>query len=109
MLFVQYHLLFIAFFIVRCMAFSIINANNVFAILASSIGFTVILHDWVIFCIKTISRLFLANKGCMPVVLTVRILISRLCFFEISRMAGNFSNEEFTFKRLLVYFFIIER
>jgi hypothetical protein len=81
MLFLQYDLPFVAFFIVRCMASSAINVCNVFVILTSFTGSTVILHGWVIFCTKTISRLFLANKGCMPVVLTVRILISRLRFF----------------------------
>jgi hypothetical protein len=49
-----------------------------------------------IFCTKITSRLFMANKGCMIIVLTVRTLISRLRFFEISRMAGNFTNEKFT-------------
>jgi hypothetical protein len=38
----------------------------------------------------------MANRGRMPVVLTVRILVSRLRFFEISRMVGNFINEKFT-------------
>jgi hypothetical protein len=109
MLFLQYDLLFVTFFIVRCMAFSTINACNVFATLTSSIGFIVMLHDWVIFYIKIISRLFLANKGCMAVVLIVRILINRLRFFKLSRIAGNSTNEEFTPKRLLVYFFIVEQ
>jgi hypothetical protein len=109
MLFLQYDLLFVAFFIVRCMAFSAINACNVFATLTNSTGFTVILHGWVIFYIKITSRLFLAKKGCMAVVLTVCILINRLRFFKLSRMAGNSTNEEFTPERLLVHFFIIER
>jgi hypothetical protein len=38
----------------------------------------------------------MTNKGRMPVILTVRILVSRLRFFKISRMAGNFTNEKFT-------------
>jgi hypothetical protein len=109
MLFLQYDLSFVIFFIVRCMAFNAINACNVFATLTSFTDSTVILHDWVIFCTKTISRLFLANKGYMPVVLTVRTLIIRFRFFEISRIAGNFSNEKFTPKRSLIHFFIIER
>jgi hypothetical protein len=109
MLFLQHDLLFVAFFIVRCMAFSAINACNVFATLTGSTGSTVMLHGWVIFCIKTTSRLFLANKGCMAVVLTVRTLISRLRFFELFRMVGNFTNEEFILERLLVHFFIVER
>jgi hypothetical protein len=67
------------------------------------------LYGWMIFCTKTISRLFMANKDCMAIVLTVRILISRLRFFEISRMVGNFINEKFTSERLLMYFFIVER
>jgi hypothetical protein len=45
----------------------------------------------------------------MPVVLTVRTPVSRLGFFEISRMARNFINEKFTPERLLMHFFIIER
>jgi hypothetical protein len=77
------------------MIFSTINAYNVFVTLTSSTGSTVILYGWVIFCIKITSRLFLANKGCMAIILTVRILINRLRFFEISRMTGNFINEEF--------------
>ena len=67
------------------------------------------LHGWVIFCIKITSRLFLVNKGCMAVVLTVRILISKLRFFKLSRITGNSTNEEFTPERPLIYFFIIER
>jgi hypothetical protein len=109
MLFLQYDLPFVAFFIVRCMASSTIDACNVFATLTSFTGFTVILHGWVIFYIKTTSRLFLANKGCMAVVLTVRTPISRLRFFELSRVAGNSTNEEFTPERPLVHFFIVER
>jgi hypothetical protein len=96
MLFLQYDLPFVAFFVVRCMAFSIIDIYNVFATVTSSVSFTVILHDWMIFCTKTISRLFMANKGYITIVLTVRTLISRLRFFKISRMAGNFTNEKFT-------------
>jgi hypothetical protein len=91
------------------MAFNAINACNVFVIFTSFTSFTVILHGWVIFCIKIIFRLFLANKGYMAVVLTVRILISRFRFFELSRIVGNFINEEFTPERPLVHFFIIER
>jgi hypothetical protein len=109
MLFLQYDLPFVAFFVVRCMAFSIIDTYNVFATVTSSVGFTVMLYDWMIFCTKIISRLFMVNKGCMTVMLTVRILINRLRFFEISRMVGNSINEEFTFKRLLMHFLIIER
>jgi hypothetical protein len=91
------------------MAFSIINTCNVFATVTSSAGPTVILYGWMIFCIKTISRLFMANKGCMAVILTVYILISMLRFFEISRIAGNSINEKFTPERLLMYFLIVER
>jgi hypothetical protein len=109
MLFLQYDLLFVAFFVVRCMASSIINIYNVFATVTSSTGFIVILHGWMIFCIKTISRLFMANKGYITVVLTVRILINRLRFFKISRMARNFTNEKFTPKRPLMHFLIVER
>jgi hypothetical protein len=109
MLFLQYDLLFVAFFIVRNMAFSIINTCNVFATVTSSAGSTVILHGWMIFCTKTISRLFMANKGCIAIVLTVRTLINRLRFFKISRMAGNSINEKFIPERPLIYFFIVER
>jgi hypothetical protein len=66
------------------------------------------LHGWVIFYIKTISRLFIANKGCMAVMLTVRILISRFRFFKISRMVRNFINEKFIPERPLMHFFIVE-
>jgi hypothetical protein len=62
-----------------------------------------------IFCIKTISRLFMANKGCITIVLTVRTLINKFRFFEISRMTGNFTNEKFISERPLMHFFIIER
>jgi hypothetical protein len=109
MLFLQYDLPFVAFFVVRCMAFSTIDTCNVFATVTSSIGSTVMLHGWMIFCTKITFRLFMANKGCMTVVLTVRILISRLRFFEISRMAGNFTNEKFTLERPLMHFLIVER
>jgi hypothetical protein len=51
----------------------------------------------------------MANKGCMAVVLIVYISISRLRFFEISRMAGNFINEKFIPERPLMHFLIIER
>jgi hypothetical protein len=45
----------------------------------------------------------------MTVMLTVRTLINRLRFFEISRMAGNFTNEKFTPERPLMHFLIVER
>jgi hypothetical protein len=45
----------------------------------------------------------------MTVVLVVRILINRFRFFKLSRMIGNFINEKFVSKRLLMYFLIIER
>jgi hypothetical protein len=109
MLFLQYDLPFVVFFIVRSMAFSIIDTCNVFATVTSFAGFTVMLYNWMIFCTKTISRLFMVNKGCMAIVLTVRTPINRLRFFEISRMAGNFTNEKFTPERLLMHFFIVER
>jgi hypothetical protein len=51
----------------------------------------------------------MANRDRMPVMLTVRILVNRLRFFKISRMAGNSTNEKFTPKRPLMHFFIIER
>jgi hypothetical protein len=51
----------------------------------------------------------MANKDCMTIVLTVRTLINRLRFFEISRMAGNSANEKFTPERLLMHFFIVEQ
>jgi hypothetical protein len=108
-LFLQYDLPFVAFFIVRCMASSAINVNDVFATLPRSTGSTVMLHGWMIFCTKATSRLFLANKACMAVMLTVRIPISRLRFFEISRMAGDFTNEKFTPERPLMHFLIVER
>jgi hypothetical protein len=53
--------------------------------------------------------LFIANKGYMAIVLTVRTLINKFRFFEISRMAGNSINEKFTPERPLMHFFIIER
>jgi hypothetical protein len=109
MLFLQYDLPFVAFFVVRCMTFSTIDICNVFATVTSFIGSTVMLHGWMIFCIKTTSRLFMVNKGCMTVVLTVRILINRFRFFEISRMAGNSINEKFTLERPLMHFLIVER
>jgi hypothetical protein len=109
MLFLQYDLPFVTFFIVRCIIFNAINACNVFATFTSSTDSTVILHGWVIFYTKTISRLFLANKDCMAVVLIVRTPINRLRFFKLSRIAGNSTNEKFTPKRLLVHFFIVER
>jgi hypothetical protein len=109
MLFLQYDLPFVAFFVVRCMAFSTIDTYNVFATVTSSAGPTVILHGWMIFCIKTTSRLFMANKDCIAVMLTIHTPISRLRFFKISRMAGNSTNEKFTSKRLLMHFLIVER
>jgi hypothetical protein len=109
MLFLQNDLLFVAFFIVRCMASSTIDACNVFATLTSSTGSTVMLHGWMIFRTETIPRLFIAYKGCMTVVLAVRTLISRLRFFEFSRMAGNSINEKFVSERLLMHFLIVER
>jgi hypothetical protein len=45
----------------------------------------------------------------MAVVLTVRILINRLRFFEFSRMIGNFINKNFAPERLLMHFLIVER
>jgi hypothetical protein len=91
------------------MAFSIIDICNVFAIVTSSAGSIIMLHGWIIFCTKITSRLFMANKGCMAVVLTVYISINRLRFFKIFRMAGNSTNEKFIFKRLLMHFLIVER
>jgi hypothetical protein len=109
MLFLQYDLPFVIFFIVRYIAFSTIDTCNVFAIVTSFAGSTVMLYDWMIFCTKTTSRLFMANKDCMAVVLTVHTPISRFRFFEISRIAGNSTNEKFTPERLLIYFLIVER
>jgi hypothetical protein len=109
MLFLQNDLPFIAFLIVRCMAFSTIDACNVFAILTSSTGSTVMLYGWMIFRTKTTPRLLIAYKGCMTVVLAIRTLISRLRFFELSRMAGNFINEKFAPERPLMHFLIVER
>jgi hypothetical protein len=91
------------------MTFNTIDIYNVFATVTSFTNFTVILYDWMIFCIKPTSRLFMANKDCMAIVLIVRIPINRFRFFEISRMAENSINEKFTPKRLLMHFFIIER
>jgi hypothetical protein len=108
MLFLQYDLPFVIFLIVRCMIFNIINVNDVFATLPSFTGSTIILYNWMIFCTKTISRPFLVNKGCMAVLLTIRILISRLRFFEISRIVRDFINKKFTPERPLMHFFIIE-
>ena len=109
MLFLQYDLPFIIFFIVRYMTSSIINAYNVFATLTSFTGFTVMLYGWMIFCIKTTPRLFIAYKGCMTVMLAIRTLINRLRFFKLSRMVGNSTNEKFAPKRLLIHFLIVER
>jgi hypothetical protein len=91
------------------MIFSIIDICNVFATVTSSAGPIIILYDWMIFYTKITSRLFMANKGCMAVVLTVYILISKFRFFKIFRMAGNSTNEKFIFKRPLMHFLIIER
>jgi hypothetical protein len=90
------------------MTFSTVNAYNVFATLTSFTDSTVMLHGWMIFCTKATFRLFMVNKGCMIVMLTVRILISRLRFFEISRMVGDSTNEKFTPERPLMYFFIVK-
>jgi hypothetical protein len=109
MLFLQYDLPFVAFFIVRCMASSIIDACNVFVTLTSFTGFTVMLYGWMIFCIKTTPRLLIAYKGCMTVVLVVRTPINRLRFFELSRMAGNSINEKFAPERSLMHFLIVKR
>jgi hypothetical protein len=109
MLFLQYDLPFVAFFIVRYITSRTIDTYNVFATVTSSANSTVILHDWMIFCIKTTSRLFMANKGCMAVILTIHILISKLRFFEISRIIENSTNEKFTPERPLMHFLIIER
>jgi hypothetical protein len=105
----QNDLPFVAFFIVRCIIFSTINAYNVFATLTSFTGSIVILHGWMIFRTETIPRLLIAYKGCMTVVLAVRISISRLRFFKLSRMAGNSINEKFAPERLLMHFLIVER
>jgi hypothetical protein len=109
MLFLQYDLPFVVFFVVRYITSSTINTCNVFVTVTSSASFIVMLYGWMIFCTKATSRLFMANKGCMAIVLTVRILISRLRFFEISRMVRNSINEKFTPERLLMHFFIVER
>jgi hypothetical protein len=109
MLFLQYDLLFVAFFVVCCMVSSTINICNVFATLTSSTGSIVILYGWMIFCIKTIPRLLIAYKGYITVMLAVRILINRLRFFELSRMIGNFINEKFISERPLMHFLIVER
>jgi hypothetical protein len=95
MLFLQYDLPFVAFFIVRCMISNTINAYNVFATLTSFTGFIVILYDWMIFSIKTIPRLLIIYKDCMTVVLIIRTLINRFRFFKLSRMAGNSTNDIF--------------
>jgi hypothetical protein len=95
-LFLQYDLPFVTFFVVRYMTFNTIDVCNVFAILTSSTGSTVMLHGWMIFCIKITPRLLIAYKGCMTVMLAVRILISRLRFFKLSRMIGDFTNDNTT-------------
>jgi hypothetical protein len=109
MLFLQYDLPFVAFFIIRCMTFNTIDTCNVFATVTSSAGSIIILHGWMIFCTKITSPLFMANKDYMAVVLTVRTSINRLRFFKISRMARNSTNEKFIPKRPLIHFFIVER
>jgi hypothetical protein len=62
-----------------------------------------------IFCTKTIPRLLIAYKDCMTVILAVRILVSKLRFFKLSRITGNFTNEKFTLERPLMHFLIVER
>src|SRR5450755_2377923 len=109
MLFSQYDLLFVAFFIVRCMTSSTIDAFNVFTTLTSSADSTAMLHGWVIIYTEATSRLFMANEGSMTVVLAIRTPVSRLRFFKISRMAGDSTNEKFTPERPLMHFFIVER
>jgi hypothetical protein len=91
------------------MVSNIINVSNVFATLASSTGSTAILHNWMIFCTKIISYLSIVNKDYITIMLTVRILINRFRFFEISRITGDFINEKFISERLLMHFFIVER
>jgi hypothetical protein len=109
MLFLQNDLPFVIFFIVCCITFSIIDAYNVFATFTSFTGSTVILHSWMIFRTETTPRLLIAYKNYMTVVLVVRTPISRLRFFKLSRMTGNFINKKFTLKRPLMHFLIIER
>jgi hypothetical protein len=91
------------------MAFNTIDICNVFATVTSFTGSIVILYDWMIFCTKTISRLFIVNKDCIAVVLIVRTPINRLRFFEISRIARNFINEKFISERPLMHFLIVKR
>jgi hypothetical protein len=62
-----------------------------------------------IFRTKTTPRLLIIYKGCMTVVLAVRILINRLRFFEFSRMVRNSTNEKFAFERPLMHFLIVEQ
>jgi hypothetical protein len=50
----------------------------------------------------------MVNKGCVPVMLAINILISRLGFSKISNMAVNSANEKFASKRYLVHFLVIE-
>jgi hypothetical protein len=61
-----------------------------------------------IFRTETIPRLLIANKDCITVVLAVRTPINRLRFFELSRMAGNSTNEKFAPERPLMHFLIVE-
>jgi hypothetical protein len=109
MLFLQYDLPFVAFFVVCCMASNTINIYNVFATLTSFTDSTVILYGWMIFCIKTTSRLLIAYKDCMTVMLAVRIPINKFRFFKLSRMTRNFTNEKFAPERSLMHFLIVER
>jgi hypothetical protein len=51
----------------------------------------------------------MANKGYITVVLTIRISISRLRFFKISRMTGNSTNEKFVPERPLIHFRTIKQ
>jgi hypothetical protein len=91
------------------MASSTIDACNVLATLTSSTGSTVMLHGWMIFRTETTPRLFIAYKDYMTVVLAIRILISKLRFFKLSRITENSTNEKFASKRLLIHFLIVER
>jgi hypothetical protein len=51
--------------------------------------------------------LLITYKGCMTVVLAVRILISKFRFFKFSRMAGDSTNEKLAPERPLMHFLII--
>jgi hypothetical protein len=50
----------------------------------------------------------MVNRGCMPVILVINILVSRLGFSEVSSMVISSANEKFTFERHLMHFLIIE-